>query len=92
MVNLKPSRIGGLEDLCAAYDYCEGNGIGAYGGGQWELGVGRGQIQYLSSLFHPETPNDVAPTGYNNEAEPGPELPDSPLDPAPSPTGFRWGG
>jgi L-alanine-DL-glutamate epimerase-like enolase superfamily enzyme len=92
MVNVKPSRIGGLEELCAAYDYCDANGIGAYGGGQWELGPGRGQIQYLACLFHPETPNDVAPTPYNNEREPGPEVPDSPLEPALAPTGFRWDG
>ena len=26
-------------------------------------GPGRGQIQYLASLFHPDTPNDVAPVG-----------------------------
>src|SRR3954462_15518669 len=34
MVNIKPSRLGGLRELCAAYDYCEDHGIGAYGGGQ----------------------------------------------------------
>ena len=65
MVNVKPSRIGGLRDLCETYDYCAERGIGAYGGGQWELGVGRGQIQVLASLFHPDTPNDTAPRGYN---------------------------
>jgi L-alanine-DL-glutamate epimerase-like enolase superfamily enzyme len=90
MVNIKPSRFGGLEALCAAYDYCEERGIGAYGGGQFELGPGRGQIQYLASLFHPDTPNDVAPSGWNL-AEPAPDLPGSPLPPAPSATGFRWG-
>ena len=90
MVNVKPSRFGGLEALCAAYDYCAERGIGAYGGGQFELGPGRGQIQYLASLFHPDTPNDVAPGGYNL-TEPPPGLPDSPLTPAPSETGFRWG-
>ncbi len=90
MVNLKPSRIGSLEALFAAYDYCAEHGIGAYGGGQTELGPGRGQIQYLSSLFHPDTPNDVAPSGYNLP-EPPRGLPDSPLAPAPSVTGFRWG-
>ena len=43
-----------------------------YGGGQWELGPGRGHIQYLASLFHPDTPNDVAPGGYNaREPHPG---------------------
>jgi len=89
MVNIKPSRFGSLRGLFAAYDHCDANGIGAYGGGQWELGVGRGQIQYLASIFHPDTPNDVAPSGYNTAGtEPG--LPSSPLDPQPSATGFRW--
>jgi hypothetical protein len=90
MVNVKPSRFGSLEALCAGYDYLAERGIGAYGGGQFELGPGRGQIQYLASLFHPDTPNDVAPVGYN-EPEPKPGLPPSPLEPAPSETGFRWG-
>jgi hypothetical protein len=89
MVNLKPSRLGGLPSLCAAYDYCAVHGIGAYGGGQFELGPGRGQAQYLASLFHPDTPNDLAPAGYNAE-DPPPGLPTSPLTPMPSPTGFRW--
>jgi L-alanine-DL-glutamate epimerase-like enolase superfamily enzyme len=90
MVNVKPSRIGGLEDLCATYDYCAERGIGAYGGGQFELGPGRGHIQYLASLFHPDTPNDVAPAGYNL-TDPPPGLPVSPLEPAVAPTGFHWG-
>ncbi|MFL5906983.1 MAG: hypothetical protein ACJ75Z_05250 [Solirubrobacterales bacterium] len=90
MVNIKPSRFGPLHELFAAYDYCDENGIGAYGGGQWELGPGRGHIQYLASLFHPDTPNDVAPSGYNTAGtEPG--LPSSPLEPMPTETGFRWG-
>jgi L-alanine-DL-glutamate epimerase-like enolase superfamily enzyme len=91
MVNLKPSRIGGLKRLCDAYDYCAANGIGAYGGGQFELGPGRGQAQYLASLFHPSTPNDLAPSGYNVRDTP-PGLPSSPLPPAPDVVGFRWGG
>ncbi|HWM63669.1 MAG TPA: hypothetical protein VNP96_06730 [Solirubrobacterales bacterium] len=89
MVNVKPSRIGGLRDLCETYDHCAEHTIGAYGGGQWELGVGRGQIQVLASLFHPDTPNDTAPRGYN-EADPPPGLPVSPLQPQLTPTGFRW--
>jgi L-alanine-DL-glutamate epimerase-like enolase superfamily enzyme len=90
MVNIKPSRLGGLQELFAAYDYCEEHGIGAYGGGQFELGPGRGHIQYLASLFHPDTPNDVAPSGYNLP-EPEAGLPASPLEPRPAETGFRWG-
>jgi L-alanine-DL-glutamate epimerase-like enolase superfamily enzyme len=91
MVNIKPSRIGGLRDLCATYDHCDQREIGAYGGGQWELSVGRGQIQALASLFHPDTPNDTAPRGYN-EADPPPGLPTSPMEPSLAPTGFRWDG
>jgi hypothetical protein len=91
MVNLKPSRIGGLKKLCDTYDYCAERGIGAYGGGQFELGPGRGQAQYLASLFHPDTPNDIAPVGFNVE-HPEPGLPESPLPPAPSSVGFRWDG
>jgi L-alanine-DL-glutamate epimerase-like enolase superfamily enzyme len=89
MVNVKPSRFGGLERLCSGYDYCAEHGIRAYGGGQFELGPGRGQAQYLASLFHPDAPNDLAPGGYNM-AEPADGLPPSPLSPRPSATGFRW--
>jgi L-alanine-DL-glutamate epimerase-like enolase superfamily enzyme len=89
MVNIKPSRIGGLAKLCATYDYCADHGIGAYGGGQFELGPGRGQAQYLASLFHADTPNDLAPSGFNAN-DPPPGLPSSPLPPAPTSVGFRW--
>jgi hypothetical protein len=90
MVNVKPSRLGPLRGLLAAYDLCAERGIGMYGGGQFELGPGRGQIQLLASIFHPDTPNDVAPGGYN-AVDPPPGLPASPLAPEPSATGFRWG-
>jgi len=89
MVNIKPSRLGGLRELLDAFDYCAERGIGNYGGGQFELGVGRGQIQYLASLFHADAPNDVAPTGYNLP-EPPAGLPDSPLPATPAALGFRW--
>jgi hypothetical protein len=88
MLNSKPSRFGYLRELLDFYDYCAAQDIGLYGGGMFELGVGRGQIQNLASLFHPDAPNDVAPGGYN-EREPRPGLPTSPL---PAPTkepGFR---
>jgi hypothetical protein len=86
-VNVKPSRFGSVERLFAAYEHCAAHGIGAYGGGQFELGVGRGQIQLLASLFHPGTPNDVAPGGFNVDPQPG--LPMSPLALEPEPIGFR---
>jgi L-alanine-DL-glutamate epimerase-like enolase superfamily enzyme len=90
MINVKPSRAGGLRPLFALNRYCEERGIRRYGGGQFELGVGRGQIQYLASIFHPDTPNDVAPGGYNL-VDPPEGLPSSPLAVAAHPTGFRWG-
>jgi hypothetical protein len=86
-LNVKPSRFGSVRSLFDFYDWCALHGIGLYGGGQWELGPGRGQIQLLAALFHPDGPNDVAPGGYNRPPERG--LPVSPLDPAPAPLGFR---
>jgi L-alanine-DL-glutamate epimerase-like enolase superfamily enzyme len=90
MVNIKPSRLGPLRSLFAAYEYCEARGIGMYGGGQFELGPGRDHIQYLASLFHPDTPNDVAPGGHNDPDVPA-GLPESALAPRAHDTGFRWG-
>ena len=85
-VNIKPSRFGSVERLFAAYDYCEAHGIGAYGGGQFELGIGRAQIQLLAALFHPDTPNDVAPGEFN--VVPAAGLATSPLRVTPRLTGF----
>jgi hypothetical protein len=90
MLNLKPARFGSVRALFDTYDYCAARGIGAYGGGMFEQGPGRGQLQYLASLFHPDGPNDLAPAGYNLQFPP-PDLPRSPLPPQPYPNGFRWG-
>lgn len=88
-INVKPSRFGGVRELFAVYDHCYANGIGMYGGGQFELGPGRGQIEYLASLFHPDTPNDVSPAAYHLH-DPADGLPQSPLEPRIAATGFRW--
>jgi len=87
-LNVKPSRFGSLAALLELYDRCAELGIALYGGGQFELGPGRGQIQLLASLFSADGPNDVAPGGYN-DPEPRPDLETSPLDPRPEPIGFR---
>jgi L-alanine-DL-glutamate epimerase-like enolase superfamily enzyme len=89
-INSKPSRFGSLRELLSVYEHCEREGIAIYGGGQGETGPGRGQIEYLASLFHPDTPNDVAPSGYNDPSVPD-GLPSSQMDPMPAQTGFRWG-
>jgi hypothetical protein len=78
-LNCKPSRFGSVRRLFDFYDACEREGIALYGGGQFELGPGRGQIQLLASLFHADAPNDVAPGGYN-AASPVEGLPPSPLE------------
>src|SRR4051794_21619818 len=86
-LNSKPSRFGSVRRLFDFYDACEREGIALYGGGQFELGPGRQQIQLLASLFHPDGPNDVAPSGYN-ASEPVEGLAVSPLELTPQ-TGFR---
>jgi len=86
-LNIKPSRFGTLRRLLDAYDHCRGRSIQMYGGGQFELGPGRRQIQYLASLFHPSAPNDVAPIIYH-DTPPRPGLPRSPLGLELAPTGF----
>ena len=86
-MNIKPSRFGTVERLLECIEYCDGNGIRLYGGGQFELDVGRKQIQALASLFYPDGPNDVAPSEYN-AGDPRPGLPQSPLRP-PDGIGFQ---
>lgn len=87
-LNLKPSRIGSWRELGRLYRHCAEHGVGAYGGGQWELGVGRGQAQLLAALVHPAGPNDLAPGAFN-AVELAAELPSSPLALRPAATGFR---
>ena len=87
-LNSKPSRFGSVRNLFDFYDACFERGIEIYGGGQFELGPGRRQIQHLASLFHPDGPNDVAPKEYN-DGGPRTGLPQSPLPPASREPGFR---
>ena len=87
-LNVKPSRFGTVESLFETLAYAEENGIQLYGGGQFELDVGRSHIQALASLFYPEGPNDVAPGVYNEPQIPD-DLPASPLEPGdPAGLGF----
>ena len=83
-LNSKPSRFGSVRRLFDFYDACDREGITLYGGGQFELGPGRRQIQVLASIFHPDAPNDVAPAGYNVRGPVG-GLPESPLELTPAP-------
>ena len=64
-LNIKPSRFGTTARLLECIEDCAARGVQMYGGGQFELGVGRRHIQVLASLFYPGGPNDVAPSEYN---------------------------
>jgi hypothetical protein len=86
-LNIKPSRLGTLERLFDVYQACRECGLTMYGGGQFELGVGRHQIQALAALFHPDGPNDVAPLGYHQLGHDEPR-PGSPLQLQLAPVGF----
>ncbi len=77
-LNVKPSRFGTVQGLLETIEACEQRGIRMYGGGRYELGPGRSQIQRLASVFYPDGPNDVAPSVYN-EGGPRPGLPQTPL-------------
>jgi len=85
-LNIKPSRFGTVRGLLECIDACESRSIAMYGGGQYELGPGRPQVQRLASLFYADGPNDVAPSVYN-EGGARPGLPTSPL-PAPDAPGL----
>jgi hypothetical protein len=85
-LNIKPSRFGTIGGLLECIDECEERRIRMYGGGQFELGPGRRQIQRLASVFYADGPNDVAPSEYN-EGPARPGLPQSPLQP-PEGVGF----
>ena len=88
-LNVKPSRFGSVESLLATIEYCQERGIRLYGGGQFELDVGREHLHAFASLFYPTAPNDVAPRVYN-DPDPGTVLPTSPLDPPADPRGLSW--
>jgi hypothetical protein len=87
-LNIKPSRFGSLSALLECIDKAQVAGVTLYGGGQFELGVGREQVQALASLFYADGPNDVAPRDYHGGARPG--APRSPLMPAPQGPGFAF--
>jgi hypothetical protein len=84
-LNVKPSRFGTVRRLFEFYEWCEQHGVAMYGGGQFELGVGRLQIQELASIFHADMPNDVAPAEFNS-----PELPRG-VQPSPLPPPHVFG-
>ncbi|MEY7848408.1 hypothetical protein AB7C87_04305 [Natrarchaeobius sp. A-rgal3] len=88
-LNIKPSRFGSVQSLFETIDYCRKHEIQLFGGGQFELDVGREHLHAIASLFYPNAPNDVAPKAYN-DPDPGGDLPSSPLTPPGDSQGFSW--
>ncbi|MFB6139666.1 MAG: hypothetical protein ABEJ26_04440 [Halosimplex sp.] len=88
-LNIKPSRFGTVADLLDTIEYALEREISLYGGGQYELGVGREHLHAVASTFYPDGPNDVAPTPYH-APEPHADVPTSPLGPPADPKGLRW--
>ena len=87
-LNIKPSRFGSVSALLDCVERAQAAGMELYGGGQFELGVGRDQIQALASLLYPAGPNDVAPRDYHGAAHAG--VPRSPLEPLEQAPGFGF--
>ncbi|MEF8887521.1 MAG: hypothetical protein V5A30_06910 [Haloarculaceae archaeon] len=88
-LNIKPSRFGTVASLLDTVEYALEREIRLYGGGQFELGVGRRQLHALASTLYPDAPNDLAPRGYNTP-EIQPDAPASPLEPPAAPEGLDW--
>jgi hypothetical protein len=88
-LNIKPSRFGTVESLFETIEWAEQHNVALYGGGQFELGVGRDHIQLLASLFYPEGPNDIAPGGYNDPEVPA-GLPTNPIAAPTNSVGLVW--
>jgi hypothetical protein len=88
-LNVKPSRFGSVESLLDTVEFARKRDVRLYGGGQFELGVGRRHLHALASLFYPDGPNDVAPGGYNDPV-PAADLPVPPLSPPEDPSGLEW--
>lgn len=89
VLNIKPSRFGTVKSMLETIEYCRENSIEMYGGGQFELDIGREHIHAFASIFYPETPNDVAPRIYNQEKIPE-NPPKSPLKPGEKLKGLEW--
>jgi hypothetical protein len=88
-LNIKPSRFGTVESVLETIEYARERDITLYGGGQFELGVGRDHVQTLAATFYPDAPNDVAPGGYNLPDLPA-DLPGSPLAPSDDAVGLEF--
>lgn len=88
-INVKPSRFGSLERLLGTIIRCDDEGIPCYSGGQYELGIGRTQVQSIASLCFPDAPNDCAPARFHGASPDDEGLPFGRVQ-VPEHVGFGW--
>lgn len=62
IVNIKPGRVGGLQQARAIHDLCAKHGIPVWCGGMLESGVGRAYNVALASLPNFTIPGDLSPS------------------------------
>jgi len=86
-INVKPSRFATVGRLLRVLQWAQENGVQMYGGGQFELGPGRRQIQHLASVVYPDASNDVAPAEFHQDHWPE-NIQSSPLPAFSGITGF----
>lgn len=62
IINIKPGRVGGLQQARAIHDLCAKHGIPVWCGGMLESGVGRAYNVALASLPNFSIPGDLSPS------------------------------
>jgi len=60
IINIKPARVGGIEESMAIHDYALKHGIPVWIGGMLETGIGRGFQVALATLPNIKYPNDIS--------------------------------
>jgi len=62
IINLKPPRVGGLDEACAVHKVCYDEGVPLWIGGMLETGIGRAQNLAIASLPGVTLPSDLSAT------------------------------
>ncbi|RMG43122.1 MAG: o-succinylbenzoate synthase, partial [Candidatus Dadabacteria bacterium] len=60
VINIKPSRVGGITEAIAIHDYVAGHGIKVWCGGMLETGIGRAANMALATLPNFQFPGDIS--------------------------------
>ncbi len=68
-MNLKPGRVGGLQNALDIHDLCREAGIGCWVGGMMESSVGAGICIELATLENIVYPNDIRPSDVKYREE-----------------------